>query len=162
MPRPLGCGGRPRNAGCPGGGGGGGGPCLCMCGGGPLMCMGGGGGGGGPGGPRFIPLGPPRPRRPRMSGYGHVRPMPLLMGPNPFVNPSRPLPLIGPGGNPFIIIIIPRPPRNPRNIRPPLPRIFPPRPLSLLSAEGSSREGVSVASITSVVSCTCSVSASIW
>ncbi len=42
------------------------------------MCMCGGGGGGGPGGPRFIPLGPPRPRRPRMSGYGHVRPMPLL------------------------------------------------------------------------------------
>ncbi len=54
-----------------------------------------------------------------------------LMGPNPFVNPSRPLPLMGPGGNPFIIIIIPRPPRNPRSIRPPLPRIFPPRPLRI-------------------------------
>lgn len=54
-----------------------------------------------------------------------------LMGPNPFVNPSRPLPLIGPGGNPFIIIIIPRPPRNPRGMRPPLPRIFPPRPLRI-------------------------------
>ncbi len=54
------------------------------------------------------------------------------MGPNPFVNPSRPLPLMGPGGNPFIIIIIiPRPPRNPRSIRPPLPRIFPPRPLRI-------------------------------
>lgn len=34
--------------------------------------------------------------------------------------------------------------------------------LNLLSDEGSSCEGVSVASVTSVVSSTCSVSASIW
>lgn len=51
-----------------------------------------------------------------------------LMGPNPFVKPSRPLPLMWPCGlNPFIII--PRPPRPPRPIRPTLPRLLVPRPL---------------------------------
>lgn len=156
MPLPLGCGGRPLNAGCPGGGGGGGGPCLCMCGGGgPLMCMGGGGGGGG-GGLKLIPIGPPRARRPRMSGYGHV-----LIGPNPLVNPALPLPLMGPGGlKPFIIIIIPRPPRIPRTIRPPRARIFIPRPLNLFS-DPSTCEGFSVVSVTAVVSFACSISASI-